>query len=332
MSHEIETMAWVGEKPWHGLGNEMPAGATPRQMMVAAGLDWKVVKAPLTAQVNGKQVVVPDYFALVRDSDDFTLSTCGNGYVPLQNEKIFEFFARYCEAGRMQMETAGSLRNGRHVWALAKLDDGFTLPGGDEVAGYLLFSQPHEYGQAWTIKFVPIRVVCQNTITLALRSGDDDGTFRRAHVSAFDGAMLESVEQTLGLANDMLNDFEAKSRLLAATTYEAYDVTHYVAELFQSELLKGEKLLGEGQKIKVEPQQFKRNAGLVYEAIERSPGATMESAAGTWWGAVNAATYVVDHQLGRDRDAAVHKAWFGDNAALKRRALDLAVAYAEAAQ
>lgn len=342
--HKVETMAYVGEKPWHGLGAELPEGATPRQMMKAAKLDWKVIKAPLYAAVGDKQVAVDDYFALVRNSDNTTLSVCGPDYIPIQNEEIFKFFAKYCEAGKMKMETAGSLRQGRHIWALANLGEGFTLAGGDMVKGYLLFSQPHEYGKAWTIKFTPVRVVCQNTITLALRTGTADGTFRRTHLGEFDAKMIEDVETTLGLAHEMLGEFEEKAKLLTeAKVTDPYAVNRYIAELFQPELLAGESLLAAAveetgsllnqvvneTQLRIEPQQFKRNASLVREMIERSPGATMESADGTWWGVMNAATYVIDHKLGRDRDNAMYRAWFGDNAGIKRKAFENAIVYAE---
>ena len=102
------------------------------------------------------------------DSDNKYLSTVTAPWNPLQNAEAFKFFNDFVEAGDMTMETGGVLRDGQQVWALAKVGESFTLANGDKVEGYLLFSNPHQFGKSIDIRFVAIRVVCNNTLTFAL--------------------------------------------------------------------------------------------------------------------------------------------------------------------
>ena len=106
--------------------------------------------------------------ALVRSSDNKVLTNIGQIWNPVQNEEAFEFFSEYVLAGDMEMHTAGSLKGGQMVWALAKVKESFDLFGGDKVESYLLFSNPHLYGKSIDIRFTPIRVVCNNTLSLSL--------------------------------------------------------------------------------------------------------------------------------------------------------------------
>ena len=170
MAHNIETMAWTGDKPWHGLGIEVAPDLTPEEMLKAAQLEWTVTKRPaytLTDPQWHEDVGVMQadgHHFITRDSDNRILSHCGDDYIPIQNEDIFKFFKKFTEAGHMTMDTAGSLRDGAEIWGLAKIAADFKLAGGDEVKGYLLINQPHVAGKAMTIKFTPIRVVCNNTV------------------------------------------------------------------------------------------------------------------------------------------------------------------------
>ena len=128
MAHMIEmldgkvSMAWAGETPWHGLGTKVPNDLTPEQMLKAANLDWTVTPVPAFAEINGKQVDI-GRSALVRDRDNKILDVITNDWVPNQNSTAFEFFNDFISAGEMEMHTAGSLRDGQIVWALAKVKE-----------------------------------------------------------------------------------------------------------------------------------------------------------------------------------------------------------------
>ena len=162
MAHQVETMAYAGEVPWHGLGVEVNNDLTPNQMMKKAGLDWTVEQIDSYATLpNGKKVAT-GMKALVRSSDNKVLTNIGQIWNPVQNEQAFEFFSEYVLAGDMEMHTAGSLKGGQMVWALAKVKESFDLFGGDKVESYLLFSIPLLYCMSIDIRFRPIRVVCNN--------------------------------------------------------------------------------------------------------------------------------------------------------------------------
>ncbi len=146
MAHMVETMAYAGETPWHGLGVQVPSDLSPAQMLEKAGLDWTVQKVPAFADIGGAKTNV-GWSALVRSSDSEMLSVVSNDWNPVQNHEAFEFFHEYCAAGDMEMHTAGSLRDGQIVWVLAKIKESFELFKGDTVESYLLFTNPHKFGQ-----------------------------------------------------------------------------------------------------------------------------------------------------------------------------------------
>ena len=145
MAHEVETMAYAGELPWHGLGVEVSNDLTPLQMMEKADLDWEVEKVDAYVTIGDEQVKTGQQ-ALVRTSDNTILTNVTKAWNPLQNEEAFNFFADYVAAGDMEMHTAGSLKNGQIVWALAKVKESFDVFGEDQVDSYFMFSNPHQYG------------------------------------------------------------------------------------------------------------------------------------------------------------------------------------------
>ena len=338
MSHEVETMAWAGDKPWHGLGVEVDGDLTPLEMQEAAQLDWTVSKRPsytLDAPVWSEDVGIiqaENTFHIVRDSDNRILSHCGKDYLPIQNEDVFKFFKRFTEAGHMTMETAGSLKDGGEIWGLAKISEDFELAGDDLIKGYLLINQPHIVGKSMTIKLTPIRVVCNNTLTMALgQSGT--ASFRMPHVREFGNDVIQAAEEALGLSATAMTEFRNNAITLSKAKAKHSDVLDYVGEIYQPIMIaeyRKEQLLREsGKAIGIqEPLKEKLNKfpSLVVEALERSPGANLTSAKGTWWGALNAVTYVEDHlRQSQTEGNALHSAWFGAAANRKAKALNLAM-------
>tara|TARA_R110002126_G_scaffold90683_2_gene216068 strand:- start:1501 stop:2529 length:1029 start_codon:yes stop_codon:yes gene_type:complete len=338
MSHEVETMAWTGNKPWHGLGVEVNPNLTPLEMQEAAQLDWTVSKRPsytLDSPVWSEDVGIiqaENTFHIVRDSDNRILSHCGRDYLPIQNKDVFEFFKRFTEAGHMTMETAGSLKDGGEIWGLAKISEDFELAGDDLIKGYLLINQPHIVGKSMTIKLTPIRVVCNNTLTMALgQSGT--ASFRMPHVKEFGNDVIQAAENALGLSAAAMTEFRDNSIILSKAKAKHSDVLDYVGEIYQPTMIaeyRKEQLLRESGKAlgMQEPLKEKLNKfpSLVVEALEHSPGANLKSAKGTWWGALNAVTYVEDHlRESQTEGNALHSAWFGAAANRKSKALALAM-------
>jgi phage/plasmid-like protein (TIGR03299 family) len=265
---------------------------------------------------------------ITRDSDNRILSHCGDDYIPIQNEDIFKFFKKFTEAGHMTMDTAGSLRDGAEIWGLAKIAADFKLAGGDEVKGYLLINQPHVAGKAMTIKFTPIRVVCNNTLTMALADGG--AAFRMPHIKEFDTSVQSAAEEALGLSERRVKEFQEQAEFLASKQFKSESLMNYIAELYQPSILV-EKAKAANDDFIIQ-EHFNKTSELVLSSVDLSPGASMKSAKGTWWGALNGATYVEDHQR---RSTAVgnslHSAWFGAAANRKAKALNKALEYAKAA-
>jgi len=310
MAHELEMvngvaqMAYVGETPWHGLGKRVPADLTPDQILEAAGLDWTVQKVPAFANINGKQVSVK-HSALVRSSDDRVLDVVSDDWNPVQNSEAFEFFNDFIAEGDMEMHTAGSLKDGQIVWALAKVKDGFTLFKGDEVESYLHFTNFHKYGFSTDIRFTPIRVVCNNTLTLSLNTKVEK-MVKISHRREFNG---DNVKLMLGVAAEKLAKYKEMAQFLGSKRYTADSISDYFKTIFPS--------TGSGEK------EISKNAGLALSVINTQPGA--EFARGSWWQAFNTVTYMTDHVMGRTTDNRMQSAWYGVNKNLKTKALETAL-------
>lgn len=312
MAHMIETIAYAGETPWHGLGTKVPADLSPDQMLKKAGLDWSVRKVQAYAEVAGKKVAVGKS-ALVRDSDDRILDVVSDDWNILQNEKAFEFFHDFVAAGDMEMHTAGSLRDGQLVWALAKVHDGFTLFEGDTVESYLLFSNPHKYGWSIDVRFTPIRVVCNNTLTLSLNTASKN-MVKVSHRREFDADM---VKETLGVAKEKLAKYKEMAQFLGSKRYNDKTIVEYFKRVFP--------VVGGPDKKK----EMSISASKALDVINTQPGANF--AEGSWWSAFNCVTYLTDHKLGRNQDTRLSNAWFGNGKKVKSDALELALTMAEAA-
>ena len=148
MSHEIETMAYAGEVPWHGLGVPVDNDMTPAEMMTAAGLDWEVSLTanhypPDHATHAGEPV--PNSHFIERSNDGSILGeyVAGTMYKPFQNQDLFEFFKPFIDDGSMFLHTAGSLFGGRKVWCMATTNEGFTLGKDDQVNNNMLCTIAH---------------------------------------------------------------------------------------------------------------------------------------------------------------------------------------------
>lgn len=321
MAHELEfinniaQMAYAGETPWHGLGKQVPADLTPDQMLEAAGLNWNVTKIPAYADIGGKQVSV-GHSALVRESDNKVLDVVSNDWNPVQNAEAFEFFNEFVMAGDMQMNTAGSLKGGTIVWGLAKVNESFELFKGDQIDSYLLFTNFHKYGFSTDVRFTPIRVVCNNTLTLSLSSAVER-MVRISHRQAFDAA---NVKEMLGIATDKLAKYKEMAAYLGSKKAKHESVVEYFERIFPLTTTKEQE---EGVK------KLSKNANIALAVLDNQPG--VEFAQGTWWQSFNAVTYMTDHILGRNDDNRLASAWYGQNKNLKTKALELAIEYADAA-
>lgn len=312
MAHMIETMAYAGETPWHGLGKKVLPDLTPAQMLTEAGLDWTVEKVTTFITRKGKKIAT-NQRALVRSSDDAILTMVSDDWKPVQNHEAFEFFHEFVMEGDMEMHTAGSIKDGKNVWALARVKESFEILGGDRVDSYLLFSNPHEYGKSIDIRFTPIRVVCNNTLTLALRNSSDISV-RLNHRREFDGDL---VKRTLGLASSKMDSYKETAEFLSSKRYTDETLSEYLATIFPAMAKDTNKKI------------LSRPAEQVLSVVQTQPGA--EYGEGSWWQAFNAVTFATDHVLGHNQDTRLASSWYGTNRQRKVLALEKAVEFADAA-
>jgi len=319
MAHELEMvgdkalMAYTGDVPWHGLGTKVPADLTPEQMLDAAGLNWEVEKIPAFADINGIQTPIGQS-ALVRKSDHKMLDVVSDDWNPVQNQIAFEFFDEYVRAGDMEMNTAGSLKDGQIVWGLAKIKESFELFGGDQIDAYLLFSNFHKYGFSTDVRFTPIRVVCNNTLTLSLNS-KVERMVKISHRKQFNPG---NVKEMLGIATDKLTKYKEMAAFLGSKKAKGEDIVEYFCRVFP--------VSGSNEN---KTKEISKNAQIAIDILHTQPGA--EYAQGTWWQTFNSVTYLTDHLAGRSVDSRLTSSWYGSNKNLKTKALELAVEMAEAA-
>ena len=319
MSHDIEEingvaqMAYAGAVPWHGLGTQVSNDMSPDQMMDKAGLDWSVDEVESYVDYKGTKIATGTK-ALVRSSDKKILTNVGKGWNPVQNEEAFQFFHEFCLAGDMEMHTAGSLDEGRRVFVLAKVKDSFDILGGDRVDSYLLFSNPHQYGRAIDVRFTPVRVVCNNTLTMSL-ARDSKNQVKLNHRSKFDAS---SVKQTLGIAHEKFAQYKEVAEYLSGKRFTSETLIQYFNEVFPHTYRKGVE-------VKV-ADDLTKNGQLALGVMNSQPGA--EYGEGSFWQALNAVTYLTDHEMGRNNDTRLNSAWYGANQLRKVKALNTALEYA----
>lgn len=220
MSAEIETMFYVRETPWHGLGTRVEEALSSQEALVAAGLDWNVVQRKIYTE-DGH--VIPSYYANVRDSDNRTLGVVTNRYKIVQNSEAFAFTDGLLGNG-VQYETAGSLKDGKKTWILAKLTKPYRLAE-DKVMPYLVFSNSHDGSAAIKVAMTPIRVVCNNTLNLALQGADRIWSMN--HTGDIQGK-LEEARMTLFMAEDYMNELAKESKRLDRKKISNAEVEEYV--------------------------------------------------------------------------------------------------------
>lgn len=297
MAHEVETMAYAVEVPWHGIGARVDRDIDVDELLEAAGLNWEVNLLPLQARLpDGGTLDVDDRFALVRSTDHRVLTVTGKSWKPLQNKQTLDFMRDYVEAGGATLETAGSLRNGKIVWGLARLNHSFEVTKGDRVNGYLLITSPHEVGRAITVRTTTVRVVCANTMALA--NAQSDLNYKQNHLTEFD---IEAAKAKVAEAHEHLAIAERRAKTLQALKISVEDaVRKAIIPAIMPEAAKIENLM--------EPANQPKKLQEIIHSINNAPGADRKTA----WGALNGVTYWADHVAGRDQASRMHRSWVGD--------------------
>lgn len=219
MAAEVETMFYVREKPWHGLGTRVMEAPTSKDALVLAGLDWKVEQEPIYTENNE---LISGYKANIRDTDRKTLGVVSNKYKVIQNDEAFAFTDALLGEG-VKYETAGSLKDGKTVWILARLPHEYIIAG-EHICPYLVFSNTHDGSGAVKVAMTPVRVVCSNTLNLCLN------TAKRSWSMIHTGDInqkLDEARNTLFLAEKYMSElgreFEnLRNKILTDSEVEEY--------------------------------------------------------------------------------------------------------------
>jgi phage/plasmid-like protein (TIGR03299 family) len=321
MAHEIDmtkgfaAMAYVGETPWHGLGQQLQAGASIEQWQEAAGMDFSILETRALFQENvgmGEILEVPDRKVLYRSDNSSPLAVVSNRYQIVQPAEVLEFYRDLTEKSGFQLETAGVLKGGRKYWALANMGKEAKVLD-DTLKGYLLLGTACDGSMATTAMFTSIRVVCNNTLSFAMEeanSGKVQNLVRINHRTVFDD---QKVKAQLGLAATSWDSFIKHVDAWSNTGVSNEQALDYFSEVAVYTDNDGDTVVSN------------RTVELLNNLFHGDGiGADMKAAKGTVWGLVNAVTEYVDHHKGRSNDVRMDSAWFGDGRNIKAKAAWLA--------
>ena len=313
--HLVETMAYAGEKPWHGLGNKLTTLQPLEVWKRQAGMDWMIEESEVRF-ITGNHAVgaihtFPEQKVLYRSDTKRPLAVVSKRFQVVQPEEVLEFYRDLTEYAGFELETAGVLKEGRKFWALARTGQSATLKGRDQVNGYLLLATACDGSLATTAQFTSVRVVCNNTLQIAL--GDNRGAVKVPHRSEFNA---EAVKQQLGITVAPWNRFVAKMKDLVACPVDPDSVDGLLRRMLTYP--------GQPGQAPVVNEQAMRSVRALYDGGGR--GAQLASSRGTAWGLLNSVTEYVDHhRRARSDDHRRDAAWFGQGAQLKQRAWDEAM-------
>lgn len=321
MAHEITTtagkaeMAYVGETPWHGLGQQLTAGASIETWIEQAGMGWSVRKAPIfyTADRAGNdQRQDPEHTMLVRSDTGAALGIVSPSYNIVQPFEVLEFFRDLTTDAGFTLETAGTLFGGRRYWALAKVTEQ-KIAGWDEIGGYLLLTTSADGTFASEARETTVRVVCNNTLSMAVNTTQrNENLVRISHRAAWNP---EAIKAKLGLSREHFAAF-----IEAANTLSKARVSLTTAEQFVTELLRPGTLDDDETST---PRGLMTILGLFDGA---GLGSTQKGSKGTAWGLLNAVTEYVDHHATAVTvDHRMNRAMWGDHDKLKTRAMEKAL-------
>lgn len=318
MSAEVESMMYVGAVPWHGFGTYVgDQGIIGDRVLEAAGLDWEVEKRPLftpSYESDGGILVdslseITSHRSIVRTSDNSILGIVGKGYTPLQNGQAVALLDGLAESGQVTYHTAGSLRDGRRVWLLAKVDS-YSVIGDDRVDEYLMLWNSHDGSSALRVLWTKVRVVCANTANAALSAGRGQGMTVRHTVNMMH--RLDQANEILGVGRSVFSESRDFDRQLVRLQMNSSRWANFADELFP---------IPDGQEDGRSKTIAMKKRDKLTELFEVGRGQDMPGVAGTGWAAYNALTeYTNYHRTTRGgQDIRFESAVSGSGAALVRK-------------
>jgi phage/plasmid-like protein (TIGR03299 family) len=309
-------MAYVGAKPWHGLGQELKEGASVDEWLVAAGMDWKVQRSLVRYATSAKGADLrtwDDYHVLLRSDTGNPLGMVSDSYKLVQPRQVLEFFRDLVEVAGFKLETAGTLYGGKKFWALASIQAEDCVVGKDLIKGKLLMASSCDLSLPTIAKEVAERVVCANTLAIAM--GEKGGKqIQVSHRSKYDE---RAIKAQLGLCVGSFERFMADARKLSKRRVSMAEATAYFGNMVA-------RADDAEQQRKVEEDRAFRKMMALFTGEGR--GANLPGVKDTAWGLVNAVTEYVDHSRpAHSIDNRINNAWFGGGSDRKERAMEEAL-------
>lgn len=318
MPANVQTIAYYGEEPWHGLGTPVPMGVTADEMIRAAGLDWSVDVRPARGakEINSKgEYSRYEVFRAARPNTqeaEILFGVVSRRYQPLQNTEAFAFFDHIVGKKKAYFETAGALGEGERIWVMARMPGAMEIVRGDECLKYLLLSNTHTGEGSVIAKFTSVRVVCQNTLIMAMEDGQKTYRVRHSKKMQF---RLDELAEFMAITQDVYLKTEERFRRLATINMKGDRLETYFKAVYP---------LSEPQKKKGEkPERW----AFLTELFEGQPDLQLPGVRGTLWAAYNAVTTFEDYKQPQQeeiQEQRLERTWFGGGADIKLRALDKA--------
>jgi phage/plasmid-like protein (TIGR03299 family) len=295
-------MAYMGEVPWHGLGQRLTEGASIEAWQQEAGMDWLVKRSRVRF---GEAEVFNEHHVLFRSDTKAPLGIVGEGYKIVQPPEVLEFFRDLVADSGFTLHTAGTMFGGKRFWALASINESACILGQDRVDGYLLLTTSCDGSMATTAKFTTVRVVCNNTLSMAL-SSKDAGDIKISHRTSFNHA---AVKDRLGIVTNSFASFVQASRMLS---------NRPVSQMRASELTQ-QLMIGGTEKEDV--KESKGYKGII-QLFNGGKGNNGESL----WDWVNGVTEYVDHGMNAKSEShRLANSWYGAGDSLKTKAMGMAL-------
>lgn len=315
MAHELHSvsgktsMAYVGAKPWHGLGQELTAGASIETWIKEAGMDYELLSSKVAYKTtDNKTAIFPNRQVLFRSDDGAPLGLVGDSYKVVQPREVIEFFRSLAEDHGFELETAGVLFSGKKYWALAKTPNNFMVGKSDAVRGHLMLATACDGSMSTIAKYVATRVVCNNTLQISLGEGGS-GVVKTRHNAEF---KADEVKTELGLFDAGWEKFKTQTLALAKRKMSQAEAVSYLI-----------KLMGDESKA-IEEQPHADTMKIIAEKFVTGNYIGHELSGTSAWGLVNCVTEYVDHNRGRGQDRRLEYGWFGGGMDLKVRAFEVA--------
>ena len=348
MAHQIEQIAYVGETPWHGLGNQLSPHQPIEVWAEQAGMDWRIESSDVSYMAQnerGQSIIMPyeEQRVLYRSDTHAPLSVVSQRYQEVQPKQILEFYRDLTEQSGFELETAGVLKGGKKFWALAKTGQTSALKGKDVSNGYILLATACDGTLATTAQFTSIRVVCNNTLAIALKGQNSSaGVVKVPHSTKFDA---EKIKQQLGISVRAWEDHMYEMKQLSQRKVTQTEAAAYFDAVFNNTSLSvPEQEDGIIQFYRNVAMQAQSNNPATKADNKTEPngramskvmtmfngqgrGAELSSAKDTAYGLLCSITELADHERrAMSQDHRLDSAWFGAGAGLKQRGLEQALA------